>query len=186
MKLLVILATILSSVLTNLEQKTLQTDFTLSVSEEVNQPINYTGTVVLNGERFRINLFGLDAAYDGQTLYIYSAETDELTLSHPTEQELLETNPLLYARYLADRCTVTEKTADDGRCTYITLVPKEPTDPLTRLVMRVRSNDLMPLSIEMREGKTVSTLRFTNPAFVTTETEYILRPEKETFVNDLR
>lgn len=186
MKLLLILATILSSLLANLEQKIMQSDFTLSVSEEVNQPINYTGSVVLSGARFRINLFGMDAAYDGETLYIYAPETDELTLSRPTEQELLETNPMLYARYLADRCTVTEKTADDGKCTFVTLVPKDPSDSLTRLVMRVRNADLMPLSIEMREGKRVSTLRFTTPVYITAETEYVLHPEKETFVNDLR
>ena len=186
MKLLLTILTVLGSLLTNLEQKTVHSDFTLTVSEEVNAPMHYNGTVTMCGDRFRLTLFGLEAAYDGQTLYVYSEETDELTLSRPTAEELLETNPFRYARYMADRCHATERTAEDGRTTLVTLTPRDAADGITRITLRVRTSDGLPLQMELKEGKRVSTLRLTNPAYVTTTVDYTLQPAENTFVNDLR
>lgn len=186
MKLLLILFTVLNTLLLDMEQKTLQSDFTLTVSEEVNSPLNYAGTITMCGERFRLTLFGLQAAYDGHTLYMYSEETDELTLSHPTAEELLEANPFLYAQSIAGQSNVTERTAEDGRTTLVTLTPKEAGKGITRVTLRVRSSDGAPLQVEIKEGKRVSTLRLTNPAYVTTPVDYTLKPEEGTFVNDLR
>lgn len=186
MKLLLILFSVLGTLLTDLEQKTLQSDFTLSVSEEVNAPLHYTGTITMCGDRFRLSLFDLQAAYDGHTLYMYAAETDELTLSTPTAAELLEANPFLYAKSLADQCNATERTAEDGRTTLITLPPKDAANGITRVTLRVRTSDGLPLQIDIKEGKRLSTLRLTNPACITTPVDYTIRPEAKTFVNDLR
>ena len=73
MYLILTILTILSSFLTNLETKTLQSDFTVTVSEEVNAPMNYPGSLVMQGDRFRLSMFDIEAAYDGKTLYMYSA-----------------------------------------------------------------------------------------------------------------
>lgn len=186
MKGFLIIVSVLSSLLANLEQKTMQSDFTLSVSEEVNAPMNYNGSITMCGDRFRLRLFDIQAAYDGHTLYMYAEETDELTLSTPTADELLEANPFLYAKALAAKCNVTERAADDGRTTLVTLTPKDASQGITRVTIRVRTADGLPLQIELKEGKRVSTLRLTNPVYLTTETEYILRPSSGTYVNDLR
>ena len=45
-------ATTLGTFLANLEQQTLQSDFTITVSEEVAQPMNYPGTITMRGNRF--------------------------------------------------------------------------------------------------------------------------------------
>ena len=110
MKTMLMILTVLSSFLTNLETKTLQSDFTVTVAEEVNAPMNYPGTITMSGNCFRLSMFSVDAAYDGKTMYMYSGDTDELTLSNPTDQELVETNPLLYAKALVPVCNVTERT----------------------------------------------------------------------------
>ena len=170
----------------NLEQKTVQSDFTLSVSEEVNSPINYSGSITMCGDRFRLQIFDLRAAYDGHTLYMYAEETDELTLSTPTPEELLEANPFLYARKFATESNVTERTAEDGRTTLVTLTPKDASGGVTRVTIRVRTSDGLPLQIEMKEGKRVSTLRLTNPTYITTPVDFTLHPGETTFVNDLR
>ena len=91
MKLLLTILTILSSFLTNLETKTLQSDFVVTVAEEVSAPMNYPGALTMHGQCFKLSMFNIEAAYDGKTMYMYSPETDELTLSTPTEQELIRT-----------------------------------------------------------------------------------------------
>ena len=46
--------TILSSFLTNLEEKTLQSAFTVTVAEEVNAPMNFPGEIIMQGNKFRL------------------------------------------------------------------------------------------------------------------------------------
>ena len=98
MKMLSIILTVLSSFLANMETKTLQSAFTVTVAEEVNAPMNFPGEIIMQGSNFRLEMMDIEAAYDGKTMYMYSGETDELTLSNPTEQELLEANPVLYSK----------------------------------------------------------------------------------------
>ena len=188
MKTLLIILSVLTSFLSNLETKTLQSDFTVTVSEEVNAPMNYPGTIVMNGRQFRLSMFSIEAAYDGKTLYMYSPETDELTLTNPTEQELVESNPLLYAKALVPVCNVTERalTGNPSPVTLITLTPKDQSIGINRFTLQVRTADLMPLKVEIKEGKKSTVLKFKDPKFVTTKQEYKITPDKDTYVNDLR
>ena len=184
MKLLFVILTALSSFLTTLEMKTLSSDFTLSIAADATQPINQTGSITLNGDRFRLSFLDIDAAYDGKTLYMYQTDTDELTLSHPTEQELLETNPFLYARALSKVCNITERqTANDQ--TLITLTPKDQSIGIQRFILTLNKNQL-PVRIEIREGKKTTTLTLRNTKYTTEPQTYTLTPSNKTFVNDLR
>ncbi len=186
MKLLLTILTVLSSFLTNLETKTLQSDFTITVAEEVNAPMNYPGSLTMKGQLFRLSMFNIEAAYDGKTMYMYSPETDELTLTNPTEQELLESNPLLYAKAIVPVCNVAEKAANDGATTLITLSPKDQSIGINRFTLRVRNSDLMPLQVEIKEGKKNTTLKFKEPKYITGVQKWEITPEKDTFVNDMR
>ena len=183
---LLTILTILSSFLTNLETKTLQSDFTVTVAEEVNAPMNYPGTLTMHGQLFKLDMFNIEVAYDGKTLYMYSAETDELTLSNPTEQELVETNPLLYAKALVPVCTISERTTQDGKEAVIILTPKDQSIGINRFVLHVRNSDLMPLSIEIKEGKKTSTLKLKEPKFIDTKQEYVVKADEDTYINDMR
>ena len=183
---LLTIVTILGSFLANLETKTLQSDFTVTVAEELNAPMNYPGTIVMRGDKFRLEMFAIEAAYDGKTLYMYTADVDELTLSNPTQQELVETNPLLYAKALVNVCDIAEKPANEGQQTIITLTPKDQSIGINRFTLKIRNADLMPLSVEIKEGKKLSTLKLKEPKFVETPQEYIIKPDKNTFVNDMR
>ena len=181
---LLTILTILSSFLTNLETKTLQSDFTVTVSEQADMPMNYPGTLVMQGEQFKLKMFSLEAAYDGQTMYMYSAETDELTLTNPSRQELIETNPFLYAKTMCGLCEVTERS--EGELTVITLTPKDQSAGINRFVLRLRTADLMPLQLDIKEGAKTSTLRMKNPQFIEELYEYKLTPGNETYINDMR
>ena len=113
MKLMLIILTVLQSLLATLEQKTLVSDFSISIAEQQSQPMTYTGDLAMHGKQFRLSMFSMDAAYDDNTLYMYSEDTEELTLSTPTEEELTQTNPFLYAQALLPVCEQTEKTVGD-------------------------------------------------------------------------
>lgn len=181
-------ASTLDDFLANLEQQTLQSDFTITVSEEVAQPMNYPGKITMHGNHFSLSMFDTEAAYDGNTLYIYSATTDELTLSKPTEAELLEANPFLYAKALVKVCTVSERPAKDPTQTIITLTPNDQSVGIQRFTLRVKRIEegvYIPLSVEIKEGKQLTTLTLKQPQYITTTPSFRL-DYPNAYLNDLR
>jgi len=189
MKLCLIILAALSSFLTGLETKTLQSDFTLSMAADATQPLNYTGSVTMSGERFKLTILDIQAAYDGKTLYIYQEDNDELTLSYPTEQELLETNPFLYARALSKVCNITEREANGS--TVITLTPKDQSIGIQRFTLTMGANNL-PARLEVKEGKKTTSLVLRNAKYLEGDAlknvKYQLQAADypTAFVNDLR
>ena len=186
MKTLLFILTVLASFLSNLETKTLSSEFTVTVSEEINAPLNYPGELTMHGRCFQLDMFNIEAAYDGKTLYMYNPDIDELTLTNPTEQELVEANPFLYAKALVDVCNVTERATQDGKMTIITLTPKDQSIGINRFVLKVRNSDLVPLSVEIKEGKKTTLLKMTDPKIVQQQPKYEIQPDKNTLVNDMR
>ena len=184
MRLLFITLTILQSLLATLEQKTLVSDFAISIADQQVQPTTYTGDLAIHGKQFTISMFAIEAAYDGQTLYMYSDDTEELTLSTPTEEELLQTNPFLYAQALLPVCQYTEKAVGDK--TQVTLTPYEHAAGISKFVLRVTTTTLLPTSIEIHEenGKLTS-LRFNNARY-TDETPSFIIEKENAYINDLR
>ena len=127
-------ATNLDTFLQTLADHTLRSDFVISISEDASQPMNYPGTITMRGDRFTLEIFDMEAAFDGKTLYVYSATTDELTLSTPTEQELMEANPFRYAQALSKVCTITEQPTAQQALT-ITLTPKDQSAGIQRFTL---------------------------------------------------
>lgn len=184
MRLLFITLTILQSLLATLEQKTLVSDFAISIADQQVQPTTYTGDLAIHGKHFAINMFAIEAAFDGNTLYMYSDDTEELTLSTPTEEELLQTNPFLYAQALLPVCQYTEKAVGDK--TQVSLTPYEHAAGISKFVLRVTTTTLLPTSIEIHEenGKLTS-LRFNNARY-TDETPSFIIEKENAYINDLR
>ena len=195
-------ATNLDTFLQTLADHTLHSDFVITISEGASQPMNYPGTITMRGDRFSLEMFDMEAAYDGKTLYVYSATTDELTLSTPTEQELMEANPFLYAQALSKVCTITEQpsTGDAGvppagrkqggganttTNITITLTPNDQTAGIQRFTLRIQKDTMLPLSVEVKEGKQQTTLRLTNPTYTTNIPSFTLT-KPDAFLNDLR
>ena len=184
MKLLFITLTILQSLLATLEQKTLVSDFAISIAEQQAQPTTYTGDLAIHGKQFTISMFAIEAAYDGNTLYMYSDDTEELSLSTPTEEELVQTNPFLYAQALLPVCQYSEKAIGDK--TQIALTPNDPSSGITKFILRLTTATLLPTSVEIHEdGGQTTTLRFNN-ARCTDDTPSFVIEKEGAYINDLR
>lgn len=185
-------ATALDVFLANIEQQTLQSDFIITITEEAAQPMNYPGTIVMQGNRFLLKMFDTEAAYDGETLYIYNISNDELTLTTPSEEELSEANPFLYAKALMKVCSAIERPTKDPTRVVIVLTPKDQTAGIQKFTLHlkrtnndVRKEEYLPLSVEIKEGKQLTTLTLKQPKYTTEETIYRLN-YPEAYLNDLR
>ena len=183
----ILLLTVLQSLFALLGQKTMNTDFTITVQEHATQPVSYTGTLTMHGEQFILEAFGTTSSYDGKTLYSYNEDANELTLSTPTRDELYQANPLLFAQAMADACEVTEETRQG--VTTLTFVPKERVaiDLITMVVKRMANGDKQyaPAMITIKEGLRTTKVQFRNLGYSDEVVDFVQHAEGA-FVNDVR
>lgn len=177
----------LDSVIQYLTDTTLEADFSVSIRENISQPNIYTGRLRMRGEYFDIDLHELRIAYDGSTLYWLDKTTRELTLSHPTQTELRDANPLMYMKYLTDNSK--ESIIFNNATTTITLLPDDTSQTIIKYTLQVDNNTFLPTAIEVREPRGKSTsLTFRNTRYVpdTMLFSIIVPQGSEIYVNDLR
>ena len=116
------------------------------------------GFLLLKGEKFYLNSGGIQSWYDGKTQWSYVAETEEVNISHPTQEELQAINPyLILMRYKTDfdynyKGT---QTRNGVKGHEIVLTPKHSGN---REVIRVFiSHSHQPLAIKVeQDGRTMS------------------------------
>lgn len=168
-----------------LQSQRLESDFALTMAADESQAMTYQGSFVMEGALFRVTLLDIEAAYDGQTLYMYSEDTKELTLSTPTEEELIQTNPFLYVQALLPESSVSESDTKEG--TLITLVPKDVSAGITRFTLSVDHQNV-PQRLEIKEKDKQTTMRLTNPRWVERDKDgkaFVIHKDG-VFINDLR
>lgn len=188
---LLILLSALSTLLSNLETKTLQSDISFTVQEQGQAALTSPGKVTMQGVCFMGSARGYEVAYDGSTFYFYDPDANELTLTRPTEDELMMTNPMLYARYLSHKGTVREATNKDGTITTVTITPQTPSDELTRVTIKIKEDK--PLSVELKALKRTISLRFKNPQYINSSIQQCASAQQQfsiskdgAYINDLR
>lgn len=181
MNVMLIILTALSSFLTYLDAHVLHSDFTITVSENVSQPLTYKGTYTMAGNRFFLSLLDFEAAYDGKTFYLYREDDDELTLSSPSQEELCQTNPMLYAKALQAACNIVER--ESNGVNTATLTPKDASKGMQRFVVRWKGD--MPVSIEMKEGQKTTMLTFIHPEYIPVAPSFVIQKDGA-YINDLR
>ncbi len=182
----IFLLSILQSLFALLGQKTMSTNFTITVQENAAQPVSYTGKLDMHGEQFMLEAFGTLASFDGTTLYMYNQDANELTLSTPTRDELYQANPLLFAKAMAEACEVTEQTS--GNITTLTFLPKERV-AIDRITMKVKyvakTEEYIPTLITLKEGLRTTTVHFRNLRYSDELNDYVLKPNGA-YINDVR
>ncbi|MBR1563741.1 MAG: outer-membrane lipoprotein carrier protein LolA [Paludibacteraceae bacterium] len=175
---------VLQTFFSNIEKQTLESDFTFTITEQGGQPTNIAGKITMRGERFTANLMNTEVAFDGKTLYTYSEDNDELTLSTPTMEELRESNPLLFAKALTEtyKPTVTQQ----GSNWLVSIKPDAQQTGVREFTLILRKSDLIPLSATMRETNfNTTTLTLRNQHLSTTLPDFMIN-KPGAFINDLR
>ena len=59
-----------------------------------------SGTIIMDGEKFHLDCDGIKTWFDGKTQWSYVEENEEVNITEPTRDELMEINPyLLFQSY---------------------------------------------------------------------------------------
>ena len=86
------------------------------------------GSIIIKEEKFYLHSGQMQCWYDGNTLWSYVADTEEVNISTPTHEELLSVNPyLILSNYQTNfNCLYQGLTEHHGKQVYeITLVPRQ-------------------------------------------------------------
>ncbi|MCI7556495.1 MAG: outer membrane lipoprotein carrier protein LolA [Bacteroidales bacterium] len=166
--------------ISKIEKQLLTADYSIELLTGTQRQQVVSGKLQMLGNCFRMTILSTEAAFDGKTLYMYQKETNELTLSIPTEEELLDVNPLIFARALlrastirfaanakATATNVKTKSNPTASAEVVTLdvLPVNKSAGIQRIVIKMRKTDLAPLEIQIREQQEQTIIRFSQPSF---------------------
>ena len=122
------------------------------------------GFLLIKGKKFYLNNGSIQSWYDGKTQWSYVADTEEVNISHPTNEELQSINPyLILMRYKRDFDYIYKgaQTRNGVKGHEIVLTPKHSGN---REVFRVFiSQKHQPLAMKMeQDGRTLSEINVIN------------------------
>ena len=122
------------------------------------------GFLLLKGEKFYLNNGSIQSWYDGKTQWSYVADTEEVTISHPTAEDLQGMHPyFILMRYKKDfgYSYKGSQTRNGVKGHEIVLTPKHSDN---REAIRIFvSNASQPMAMKMeKNGKTLSEINVTS------------------------
>lgn len=119
------------------------------------------GSMTLSGDRFAFSSQEMCTWFDGKTLWSYSGNTNEVTLTEPTDEELQEVNPFAYikaARIGFNHKLISQNTAVN----VVELTPKAKSD-VKKIVVTINKSSNLPskIAVTSTSGDLVITLTAT-------------------------
>lgn len=118
-----------------LSYSSLQADFSFSlINEEADIADTFEGTMVMQGQKFRLSIMGMLALCDGHKLWNYSEDLNEATILDPEESDFF--NPInIFTLYKEDFAMKT--VSSKGSVHTIELLPNTENKEYTRIVLLV-------------------------------------------------
>ncbi|MBR5324416.1 MAG: outer membrane lipoprotein carrier protein LolA [Muribaculaceae bacterium] len=107
-----------------------------------------SGKIVLNGKMFSFTTTEMECGYDGETLWTYIKNNNEINLSIPEEEEIININPYLLIKNYSKRfkCSFAGKSGD---METVVLSPKSSADNIVSVKVTINSKLLCLSRIEV-------------------------------------
>jgi outer membrane lipoprotein-sorting protein len=106
------------------------------------------GNILLKGKMFSFKTSEMECGYDGETLWTYIINSEEINLSIPEEEEIVSINPYLLFKNYKERFKCSSMTKS-GDYETILLTPKHTNDVITNIKVTINSKALFPTKIEI-------------------------------------
>ncbi len=118
---------------------------------------NMSGTIVINGTKFRLLSKDVKCWYDGKTQWTYSTATQEVNVTSPTASELATTNPMAAAQSFKKNYNMWKAAGQISGHYTIMLKPKSKSDiAQVYLYLSDGTNLLHYAHIKMADGTTLT------------------------------
>ncbi len=112
----------------------IQADFSFSLeNKEADIHDKYEGSLVMQGEKFRLSLMGMLAISDGKTMWVYMEEFNEANIMDPSDSDFF--NPKSIFSIYKDDFNLKYLGKENGK-DKIELIPKEENDNYKLLILQ--------------------------------------------------
>lgn len=106
------------------------------------------GSMVLAGDRFSFSAGQISVWFDGTTLWSYSANTNEVNVSEPTDEELQEINPFVFIKS-ARKDYKPRLVSSDDKTYLVELMPMSTAVQMKKIELRISKNTSLPTAINL-------------------------------------
>lgn len=120
------------------------------------------GTIKSSGNKFSVLLPEVSTWYNGKDLYVYNQRTSETTVTVPTAQELLESNPLLYVKGGAGGYSYSFSPVKRNGKYVVDLVPRSKKSGIKKLTFTINATNFQTERIAVSMGGGLTTIDVTS------------------------
>ena len=184
---------ILSELISNTKTTAIKTNFRLIVSERTN-PEKYisSGTITLKGNKFFLETNEMKAWFNGKTQWEYSPQSNEVSVTEPTEKEWAQTNPIAILAGFKSKSTI--RFSDKAKATQnyvIEMTPKPRNKVVEQIEVQINKStgNLVSLKLINKNGSVTSvTLNNFQKGISVNDNMFVYNTEKHkgVVINDLR
>jgi outer membrane lipoprotein-sorting protein len=180
------------NLLSSLNTTAIKTDFELIASEK-NKLNSHSdqGTFTMKGQRFVLEMPEVKVWFDGKTQWAFTTQTNEISITEPTRDEILEINPLAILNRSTSEMNINFSKKKSNENYIIEMTPKNIKQNLSKVELQINksTNELKSIEINEKDGTTM-TLKLKNykknikliaDFFTCDKTQY-----KNAYINDLR
>lgn len=108
------------------------------------------GTITADGNGFVFETPTVSSWFDGKDQWTYSSQTQEVNITQPTDEELMQINPFSFLRN-SDRLFTVITSKSSGSLTTLLLKPKAGNDSqIKEISLVIRTADSMPSIITLK------------------------------------
>lgn len=111
---------VLNDLLTTAKSSAIRTNFKLSTTIKADpQPHTTTGTFTLKGNKFVLDMPQMKVWFNGKTQWAFSSQTNEVSITEPTEKEIAETNPMAIIGSFKDQSNIKFASKGNSGSNYV-------------------------------------------------------------------
>lgn len=144
--------------------KGIKVDFQLTSFTGKTEQGSSSGTMYLDGKKYKIVSPDFITWFDGKTQSVYLPENDEVNVSIPTKAEQMSSNPYSFVMLYKNgyNYTLTQTTYNGKKVYEVTLKAEDASADIQEARIDI-STDYIPVSVRLRQGKNTWTrIRVTN------------------------
>ena len=142
---------IISGLLADAKSNAIKTNFKLIISDKSDpQAMVSSGTFTLKGTKFILEMEAMKAWFDGKTQWAYVQQSNEVSITEPSEKELADTNPMAILSGFKTKClirfSVKVKSAQN-HC--IEMIPKIKNTEISKIEVQINKANGNLVSIKL-------------------------------------
>jgi outer membrane lipoprotein-sorting protein len=184
---------ILTDLLTSAKTNAIKTNFKLIILQKKDPiPQISSGTFTLKSNKFVLEMDAMNAWFDGKTQWAYIPQSNEVSITEPTEKELSETNPMSVLSGFKTKCSIKFSSKIKSNQNYcIEMIPKITNKDISKIEVQINktNGNLFSIKINNKNGDaSVLTLSNFQKGLNVSENIFVFNPSKYKgiTINDLR